>query len=92
MAMSIVQGGSGFPFLAPAVYEYLVSGKCTGITLQNSDVPDHTLQFVLSKVSFSIINSASQNFNGLIQWNLRERHKFSSIMCTLHLGPAFNWH
>ncbi len=47
MDMSIVQGGCGIPFLAPAVYEYLVSGKCTRITLQNSDVPDHTLQFVL---------------------------------------------
>ena len=49
--MSIIQGGgSGFPFLAPPVYEYLVSGKCTGITVRNADVPDRLLQFVLSKV------------------------------------------
>ena len=49
--MSIIQGGSGFPFLAPPVYDYLVTGKCTGITVDNRDVPDHLLQFVLQKVS-----------------------------------------
>lgn len=54
MAMSVVQGGHGFPFLAPPVYEYLVSGKCTGITVESGDVPDHTLQFVLNKVSFRL--------------------------------------
>ena len=55
MAMSIVQGSHGLPFLAPPVYEYLVSGKCTGISVENSDVPDMSLQFVLSKVSCIVL-------------------------------------
>lgn len=49
--MSMVQGGHGFPFLALPVYEYLVSGRSTGVTLENVDVPDPLLKFVLRKVS-----------------------------------------
>ena len=48
--MSIVQGGSGFPFLAPPVYDYFVTGKCTDVTVENCDVPDRTLQCILQKV------------------------------------------
>ena len=50
VAMSIVQGGSGFPFLAPSVYEYFVTGKCTGITVDNGDIPDHMLKYIIEKV------------------------------------------
>ena len=48
--MSVTQGGSGFPFLAPPVYDYLCTGKCTGISLKNEEALDSMLQFVLSKV------------------------------------------
>ena len=51
MAISIIQGGYGLPFLAPPVFEYLVSGKCTGVSVVASDVPEeNNLQFVLNKV------------------------------------------
>ena len=48
--MSIMQGGSGFPFLAEPVYRYMCTGESTGIVVSNDQVPDHTLRFVLDKV------------------------------------------
>ena len=50
IGMSIIQGGSGFPFLAPPVFEYLVSGKCVGMEIEDQNIPDETLQFVAKKV------------------------------------------
>ena len=50
VAMSIIQGGNGFPFLAPPVYEYFVTGKCTDIAVDNGDIPDHMLQIIIEKV------------------------------------------
>jgi len=48
--MSIVQGGNGFPFLAEPVYDYLCTGRCTGISVGITTIPDPTLQFVVTKV------------------------------------------
>ncbi len=48
--MAIIQGGSGFPFLAPPVYEYIVSGKCTGVAIETTDVPDQMLLITLQQV------------------------------------------
>ena len=50
VAMSIIQGGSGFPFLAPPVYEYFVMGKCTDVTVENDDIPDHMVKYIVGKV------------------------------------------
>ena len=57
--MSICQGGNGFPFFAEQVYQYIVSGKCTGINVDTADIPDYTLKFVLQKVilSLEMVNS-----------------------------------
>ena len=48
--MSITQGGSGFPFLAEPVYHYICTGEYTNVNIDNVDVPDPTLRFVLGKV------------------------------------------
>ena len=49
--MSITQGGCGIPFLAPAVYEYISTGKLSSnIELCLDDVPYPNLQFALRKV------------------------------------------
>jgi len=50
VVMSIVQGGNGFPFLAEPVYDYLCTGRCTGISVGITTIPDPTLQFVVTKV------------------------------------------
>ena len=50
MVMSVAQGGSGFPFLAEPVFDYLCTGRCTGISINIPNIPDPTLQFVVHKV------------------------------------------
>ena len=52
VAMSICQGGSGFPYLADSVYTYMCTGKCTDVAVASADAPDSLLQFVLEKVNF----------------------------------------
>ena len=42
--------GCGMPFLAQPVYTYLCTGRCTGISVSNADIPDSVLQFVVQKV------------------------------------------
>ena len=49
--MSIIQGGGGFPFLSESVYKYFTTGVCLGIEVENDDIADGTLRFVVSKVS-----------------------------------------
>ena len=46
IAMSICQGGCGFPFLAQPVYTYLCTGKITEVVLASSDAPDPVLQLI----------------------------------------------
>lgn len=50
-AMSVIQGGSGFPFLALPVYQYIVTGKCANITLGKGAAPDNFLQLMIEKVT-----------------------------------------
>ena len=47
--MSITQGGHGFPFLARVVYSYISTGQFT--TPAESDIPDGTLKFAVTKVA-----------------------------------------
>ena len=51
-AMSITQGGNGFPFLAECVYTYLCSGESTGIFVPTDKVPDQTLRLALEIYCF----------------------------------------
>ena len=55
--MSIIQGGCGLPFLARPMYDYLVTGQCTGIShlVPIKDIPDAELKFVVTKVYTLII-------------------------------------
>ena len=40
VAMSIAQGGYGFPILHPIVYNYIIMGKYIGVSLIDERVPD----------------------------------------------------
>lgn len=51
-AMSITQGGHGFPFLARAVYSYISTGQYT--TPAETDIPDDTLKFAVNKVGGTV--------------------------------------
>lgn len=57
-AMSIMQGGCGFPFLAEPVFDYISTGKYTGIQVDVADVPDVPLKFVLEKVNVNAVSLA----------------------------------
>lgn len=53
IATSIVQGGPGFPVLAPHIYEYITTGDylnaSAGITIR--DFPDPEVRHLLAEVS-----------------------------------------
>ena len=51
MAMSLVQGGSGFPFLAPPVYKYLCGQNIADISVTLEDISDIEISMFLTKVS-----------------------------------------
>ena len=55
VAMGIIQGGGGFPFLASPVYESFLSGKCTRIDVQVCDVPDWMQLIILNQVLYIIV-------------------------------------
>ena len=63
--MSITQGGCGIPFLAPAVYEYISTGKLSSnIELCLDDVPYPNLQFALRKVRKCYIRDLAKEGGG----------------------------
>ena len=48
--MSLVNGGSGFPYFAPAVYSYLSGQDVCSIVATVDEVPNAELKDVLVKV------------------------------------------
>ena len=50
MAISIVQGGPGFPVLLPALYQYFCTGECTNLPIEDCDVPHHEAKKLLMQV------------------------------------------
>ena len=53
--ISILQGGSGLPLFSESVYSYMSTGKLTGFEIPNGLLPDHTLRYVVEKVSGTIL-------------------------------------
>ena len=52
--MSVVQGGCGLHCLAESVYKYICSGKCTNLDVDNEEIPDPDLKFVIQKVTYGV--------------------------------------
>ena len=50
MAMSIVQDGSGFSFLARPVYEYICGVEIPQIAIADEDVPDYDVRKMIEEV------------------------------------------
>ena len=50
MAMSLLQGGSGFPYLAPPMYDYLCGENASSIKVSAEDVPNVDVTLLLQKV------------------------------------------
>ena len=50
MAMSLVQGGSGFPYMAPPMYDYLCGVEIPSIKVAIDDVPSCEVRQLLQQV------------------------------------------
>ena len=72
MSMSLVQGGSGFPFFAPPMFKYLCGVEMSSIEVSQQDVPNLEVLSLLKKVY------------GIAELRL---HKFISRVCRVcHLA------
>ena len=49
MALSLLHGGSGFPFLAKSTYDYLCGLPLSSITIVNDEVPSCEARALLDK-------------------------------------------
>ena len=56
IAMSLVQGGCGFPFLSDATFEYICYGDATNVKVDPNDLPDGTLRTVINKVQYMYVH------------------------------------
>ena len=52
MAMSLVQDGSGFPYMAPPLFEYLCGMSTIDVTKE--DVPSYEVQQLLQQVCMKL--------------------------------------
>ena len=50
MAMSILQQGSGFPFIAPCVYQYISDVSLSSIDISIEDVLNVEVRSIIDKV------------------------------------------
>ena len=55
MALSLLHGGSGFPFLAKSTYDYLCGLPLSSITVTNDEVPNYEARALLDKVCMYVI-------------------------------------
>ena len=56
--MSILQGGCGVPIMAKPVFDYLSGiGECTGIDINESEIPDGLLKIIVRKVGESCMHA-----------------------------------
>ena len=50
-----MQGGPGLPMLHPAVYQYMITGKCTDINVSLKAIPDAGVRAVIDQVFLHIV-------------------------------------
>ena len=50
MAMSILQQGSGFPYMAQPVYDYISGVELSDVSLSIEDIPSFELRTIVEKV------------------------------------------
>lgn len=49
-AMSILQGGVGFPVFTPSVYDYIVNGDITAVKVTDESIPQPSIRHLVSLV------------------------------------------
>lgn len=63
MAMSLLQQGSGFSYLAPPVYQYISGVELSMIDVSIEDVPSFELRSIIEKVRLYKVMSGLGNYN-----------------------------
>ena len=53
MGVSLVQGGSGFPFFAPSMYQYICSGDVRSVVVGRCEVPHQCIHDAIDKVKIT---------------------------------------
>ena len=51
MAVSLSQGGSGYPYICKGVYDYLCGKELNEITIDYTIIPDYDIKLLVSKVN-----------------------------------------
>lgn len=52
MGMSLMQGGSGYPYFAPCIFDYLCGKDLAEIMVSREDIPDGDMLLALEKVGY----------------------------------------
>ena len=55
MGMSVVQGGSGYPFFSPPIYDYICGTDLGLIIVECNEIPDPEIQSTIQKVRHQIM-------------------------------------
>ena len=50
MGVSVVQGGSGHPYLAPSLFSYICGVDTCSILINRDEIPDSDIEEALQKV------------------------------------------
>lgn len=58
MATSLAQGGSGFPYFASCIYQYLRGVSLQDLSVSIDDVADYDVRALLEKVNVSATQSS----------------------------------
>ena len=54
MSMSLLQGGSGFPYLAPPIYQYFSGVEIFALNVSMEDVASFELRSIIEEVRLHI--------------------------------------
>ena len=54
MAMSICQGGSGFPFFGRAVFNYICSQDIAKLVVATEETPDPNIRKLIEEVCYKV--------------------------------------
>lgn len=71
MGVSLIHGGSGYPFFAPSIFSYLCGVDLSKILVTRGEIPNPDVESFLSKVPEEIPSLSYMQF--------KEAHKYRVI-------------
>ena len=68
MSMNLLQGGSGFPYLAPPVYQYISGVELSALDVSVEDVANFELQSMIKEVQLYCLMSCANVMMVVQHW------------------------